>query len=84
MEWIERRAETIAEREGPYGVVMKACTAYVKKFLPREEQTAVNIDRLRKLVKNASDEWRIIDRRIKAARAGYDPLRTSRGTRRKP
>jgi hypothetical protein len=82
VDWVEDRAEIIAERQGnAYGAVMKACRAYAEKFLIDEtidnlpayqKRGIVNkkVAQVRKQVKNAQEEWRKAERIIKAARAG--------------
>jgi sulfur relay (sulfurtransferase) DsrC/TusE family protein len=79
VEWIEDRAAIIAERKGSaYGAKKLACAEYVRRFFPRDRQTAEAVDRLYKSYKNATDEWRITERKLDKARDSYSPLATRR------
>lgn len=74
VQWVEQRAEEI----GGYRRVARACADYVARHFPPEKQTAECIDSFRKRIKNAQDEWRIIDRLRKAARpAQLERIRAS-------
>lgn len=65
IEWIDRRAE---ELDGPKQTRKQraALELFTKRF-PKSEQTDENFGRFEKYIKNARDEWRPIERAMKAA-----------------
>ncbi len=75
VEWIEQRAEELRAAGNDYDPIAKASLEYWwrkfwpgRKAPPKNKQTDKQIERFRKHIKNARDEWRKTERLIKAAR----------------
>jgi hypothetical protein len=67
VEWVEQRAAEIRESGQKYGAFHQAVSERFLQSVPREEQTAENLKKYEKKIKNFRDEWQRIQR-IKNAR----------------
>ena len=66
--WIQQRADWYRDSGQVYGVLERAIAARFARIYPPSRQTAENLAKFAKRIKNAKGEWRAITQMRKAAR----------------
>ncbi len=66
--WIQQRADWYRDSGQVYGALERAIAARFARIYPPNKQTAENLAKFAKRIKNAKEEWRAIAQMRKAAR----------------